>query len=269
MAAARAGEPAALDALVSRYQQRVYRFGVRICGNPDDGGEVAQDTLLQLVKSVRDFRGEASLSTWLYTVARSVCIKRRRRSKFAPAREESLEALGDEGRDVVVEPGRGPEQALLGRELEAAVDRSIGALGEEQREVLVLRDVEGLTAPETAEVLGISVQAVKSRLHRARVSLRETLAPMIGILPTPEKAPCRDIVSMFSRHLEGDLSPDACAEMERHMAECSGCREACESLRATLLACRSQPLPELPAQVEQSVRRAIRVFLSDRTPSKS
>ena len=78
--AARKGDRAALGDLLERHQRQVFAFGMKMCGDPDDAQEVAQDTLLSMVRSVRDFRGEASLSTWLYTVARSFCIKKRRRT---------------------------------------------------------------------------------------------------------------------------------------------------------------------------------------------
>ena len=92
LAAARQATPAALEALLVRYQPHLYRFGLRMCGNEDDAGDVAQESLISMARSLRDFRGDASVSSWLYTIARSYCIKKRRRSKFAPTREESLDA---------------------------------------------------------------------------------------------------------------------------------------------------------------------------------
>ena len=84
LAAARQGDSAALETLLVRYQPHLYRFGLRMCGNVEDAGDVAQESLISMARSVRDFRGDASVSSWLYTIARRFCIKKRRRSKFAP-----------------------------------------------------------------------------------------------------------------------------------------------------------------------------------------
>ena len=263
LAAARQGDPDALEVLILRYQPRVYRFGVTMCRDIEDARDVVQETLLAAVRSIRSFRGDASVSTWLYTIARSFCIKKRRRRKFAPAREESLEAV-DAGRlEQLSDPAPDPEQHAAGREIEATLAAAIGSLDAAQREVLVLRDIEGLSAPEVARVLGLNVQAVKSRLHRARLAVRQQVAPVLGIpgVARRQSEGCPDVLVLFSRHLDGDIAPEVCREMEAHLARCRPCRGACESLRRTLALCRDTPAPEVPASVRQSVRDAIRVFL--------
>jgi RNA polymerase sigma-70 factor (ECF subfamily) len=263
---ARAGDRQALDDLLERHQRRVYRFGLKMCRDPEDARDVLQETLLAVARTVKDFRGAASVSTWLYTIARSFCLKKRRRSKFAPEQEESLEARtpGEEARQIP-DPARHPDEELAGRQIEAALEHAIGALEPMYREVLVLRDVEGLTAPEVAEVMGLSVEAVKSRLHRARLAVREAVAPLLGVPAGPTPAPaasCPDVVELFSRHLEGEISSSVCADMERHLAACPGCRSRCDSLQRTLAVCRSAPLPEVPKAVQADVRRALRDFVA-------
>src|SRR6187397_3346990 len=94
------GDRQALEALLERHQAQVYRFGMKMCRDPEDAADVLQDTLFAMARGVRDFRGASSLSTWLYTIARSFCIKKRRRSKFAPAAERSLDS------DVELEAAR-------------------------------------------------------------------------------------------------------------------------------------------------------------------
>src|SRR5512145_119983 len=89
---AQGGDPKALGELIERHQRRVYRFGLKMCRDPEDAKDVLQETLIAAARTIRDFRGASSVSTWLYTIARSFCIKRRRRSKFAPEHEESLDA---------------------------------------------------------------------------------------------------------------------------------------------------------------------------------
>src|SRR5689334_12044332 len=93
---ARAGDADALEQLVLRYQSRVYRYGVSMCRDPEDASDIAQDTLIAMARSVNDFRGESSVGSWLFTIARRFCMKKRRRSKFAPAQEQSLDVLDSE-----------------------------------------------------------------------------------------------------------------------------------------------------------------------------
>ena len=265
LAEARAGDRQALETLLDRHQAQVYRFGMKMCRDPEDAKDVLQDTLLALARGVRDFRGASSISTWLYTVARSFCIKKRRKSKFAPQVERSLDTLTAETTKLA-DPAGGADEALAGKQIEQALERAIGELDPMYREVLLLRDVEGLTAPEVAEVLGVTPQAVKSRLHRARLSVRERVAPLLGIRTDAVAAPgaCPDVLTIFSQHLEDEISPDVCAEMERHLAACGRCRGACETLRRTLALCRtaSGSLPVPPA-VEASVKKALRSFLTE------
>ena len=265
LAAARQGDAAALEALLVRYQPHLYRFGLRMCGNEDDAGDVAQESLISMARSLRDFRGDASVSSWLYTIARSFCIKKRRRSKFAPAREESLDAPGVDAVNRLADPAPSPEQTAANRELERALVRAIDSLDLPQREVLVLRDVEGLSAPEVAKVLGLSVDAVKSRLHRARASVRRELSPLLGDPrgSAPRDAMCPDVLTLFSQHLEGDIDPAACAKMEAHLASCDHCRGTCESLKRTLAVCRALPTPEVPASIAASIKAAIRSVLNE------
>ncbi len=265
---ARAGEPGALDALLERHQHQVYRFGLRMCRDPEDARDVLQDTLFAAARGVRDFRGASSLSTWLFTIARSFCIKKRRRSKFAPRYEGSLDRdLGLEASEVP-DTAKSPHELVAGKEVEQALERAIAELPPGHREVLLLRDAEGLTAPEVAEVLHISVQAVKSRLHRARLQVREMVAPMLGVTAHPaargDAATCPDVVAVLSRHLEGEIDPAACSEMERHVASCGRCRGACDSLKRTLALCRARAdATAVPREVQSDVRRALRALLRE------
>jgi len=266
LAKARAGDKQALETLLERHQEQVYRFGMKMCRDPEDARDVLQETLLAMARGVRDFRGASSISTWLYTIARSFCIKKRRRSKYAPDEERSLDsdAAGESKR--IVAPGEDPDEALAGRQVERALEQAIAGLDPMYREVLLLRDVEGLTAPEVAEVLSVSVQAVKSRLHRARLSVRERVGPLLGVETDLPAAPgaCPDVVSMFSQHLEDEISADLCAQMERHLEICGRCRGACDTLKRTLALCRTsgETVP-VPAAVQTSIRTALRGFLAE------
>jgi RNA polymerase sigma-70 factor, ECF subfamily len=259
---ARSGQRDALEQLLERHQSQVYRFGMKMCRDPDDAKDVLQDTLLSVARNVRDFRGGSSLSTWLYTIARSFCVKKRRKSKFAPS-DVAASLEGEAER--VLDPGAIADEALASKQIEQALEAAITSLEPMYREVLLLRDVEGLTAPEVARVTGTSVQAVKSRLHRARLAVRAHIAPLLGIPSDLPAAPgaCPDVLALFSSHLEGQVSADVCAEMERHIEACPRCKGACDSLKRTLSLCRaSAPAAPIPAAVQASVKVALRNFLA-------
>ena len=239
---------------------------MKMCRDPEDARDVLQDTLLAMARGVRDFRGASSMSTWLYTIARSFCIKKRRRSKHAPEEERSLETGAVAETKRMADPGIAPDDALAGKQVEHALEQAIAELEPSYREVLLLRDVEGLTAPEVGEVLGLTTQAVKSRLHRARLSVRERVAPLLGIKTDLPAAPgaCPDVLMMFSQHLEDEISADLCAQMERHLEGCGRCRGACDTLKRTLAMCGAAGASvAVPENVQASVKTAIRGFLSE------
>jgi RNA polymerase sigma-70 factor (ECF subfamily) len=128
---------------------------------------------------------------------------------------------------------------------------------------VLLRDIEGLSAPEVAQVTGLSVAAVKSRLHRARTSLREQLLAVVGEPSEPATPTCPDVLTLLSKKLEEEVSPDLCAEMERHVDGCPHCKGLCASLKQTLAVCRALPTPLVPPHVQESLRRAVREAMKE------
>lgn len=242
--------------LLEEYAPTIHRFALRMCRDAEDARDVVQETMLAAARGLGEFRGDASLSTWLFTIARSFCIKTRRLRTGQPDRLLSLESED-------VEPMRSgaaaPDEAAGDRELGRALEAAIDALEPMYREVLLLRDVEGLTAPEVASVLGIGVDAVKSRLHRARMAVRERIAPLLRVESSPAPG-CPDVVPILSRYLEGEIGRSDCAEMERHVAGCPRCRAQCDSLRRTLVLCRASATgaQPVPADVQEQVRQALR-----------
>jgi RNA polymerase sigma-70 factor (ECF subfamily) len=267
IAAARRGDRAALSRLLESHQQRVFGFGVKMCGDVEDAKDVAQETLLTMARTMGDFRGEASISTWLYTVARSFCIKKRRRTKGAPAHHEALDKVSQDTAPDAVAAAPNPEQLLLGREARETVAAALDTLEPDWREVLVLRDIEGLSATEVAEVTGVSVAAVKSRLHRARAALREHLIGVVGGEPAATAPPsCPDVLTMLSKKLEDEISTDVCAKMEAHLEGCPHCRGLCASLKKTLAVCSALPTPSVPTQVQESLRKAVAEAIDQQQP---
>lgn len=181
--ASKRGDSAALDALVRAHQDRVYAFAMRMCRNVEDAKDILQETFLGMVRSVREFREESKFTTWLYRIASNACLKKRRRGVHDPSpdQELSLDELmprpdADGRKPEIADWSEDAEQALLRGELSQRMEAAIDKLPREYKIVLVLRDVEGLSAEETAQAVGLSVAAVKSRLHRARVFVRRELA---------------------------------------------------------------------------------------------
>ena len=257
LTAARAGEAAALTELLERASGPAYRFSRGFCRDPHDAEDLVQEVLATLLRSLATFRGDSSLSTWTYTVTRRACARLRKRA--------SLDALL-ETREFASAPADEPAPSAERRELGAALENAIAALPLVQREVVVMRDVEGLPAAEVGKVLGISERAVKSRLHRARMALRERLAPFVapqGAASLAQSPSCPDTARLLSRYLEGELSPQVCARMQTHVQSCPACDAHCAALRAVLGACRAYGERKLPAQLKRSVRAAIRRYLRD------
>jgi RNA polymerase sigma-70 factor (ECF subfamily) len=178
--AGRDSDAAAFDRLYRENADRIYRFAQRLCGQDEDAQDLVQDTFLNAYRGLPQFRGEAQVSTWLYTIASRVCIRMRRRRKGQPERELSLEEFipTSEGELHLQIPTEGltPEQALENKQLRRALTQAIQKLAPKYRLVLVLRDMEGLSAKEVGAIMGLNERAVKSRLHRARLFVRRELS---------------------------------------------------------------------------------------------
>jgi RNA polymerase sigma-70 factor (ECF subfamily) len=171
--AARAGDRQALDTLVRRHQPRLEAICRRICEDADEAADVLQDTLLGIAANIGRFRGDSSLLTWAYTIARTHWARRRRgRGRSV---ETKVKHLRVELSEEVPASEREPFDCLADDELRCALLVALRQLSVLDREVLVLRDVEGFSAAEVAEQLRLSVPAVKTRLHRARVATRERI----------------------------------------------------------------------------------------------
>lgn len=255
---ARQGDSEALESLALAYGPRVLRFGRKMCRDEQDAREIAQQTMLSVVDKLADFRGDSGFSTWLFAIARSHCIKLKTRGDGA--RSEPLEH--HEGA-LVTAPAAAPDEQLGRRELEIALDQAIGRLEPGQREVLLLRDVEGLPASEVAAVLSLSVEAVKSRLHRARKELRSSLSTWFDTeAPGPT---CPDVVDLLSRYREGDITSEVCRTMEAHVDGCPACATRCQALRTVLSTCSASPAPQLPEELKRAVSEQIRRSLKRQT----
>ena len=255
--AARGGDAAAADALLALHEQRLYRFGLRMCGNEEDAREVLQETMLAAFRGLRGFRGEARLTTWLYQIARSCCLKSRRRSAGEPAALEGLESAAGVATEAETADSR-----THAREIGEALRAAILALPGPLREAVVLRDVEELEGEEAAQALGIELAALKSRLHRGRAELRKHLAVLLE--PSGAAgAPCAELAREMREFSAADIDRATCAGIERHLAACPRCAASCVQLGQSASLCCSMPGDEVPRAVRASVRQALRSALRD------
>ena len=183
-------DPTVLETLIERYGPRVYRVAVGITRSHDDAQEVVQDVFLTLYRKVESFEGRAALGTWLYRVATNAALIKRRgkRAELEVKLEDHLPTFKTDGHRegsrefLLADWSDTPEAVLLSGEARTLLDEAMAGLPDHYRAVLVLRDVEELSNEETAEALGEPVATVKSRLHRARMALREILTRRLGPL---------------------------------------------------------------------------------------
>ena len=181
--AAAGGNRDALERLLMRTQEVAYRFSVTVCGNADEAEDVMQEALLKTYQHVSRIKAPEAFRTWLYRTVRNACLMRHRLHADEPRQLLSLDALlpvqdGDGERPLAVpDPSRGPEQVLVDTRLRQQLRRAFRRLPASFRLVVFLREMEGLSTREAAQVLGISEANVKTRLHRAHLAMRKDLQP--------------------------------------------------------------------------------------------
>ena len=168
-----AGEPEAFERFVGHFRSKVFHYSWLMCGRPEDAEEVAQETLLKVFENLGQLREPERVRSWVFRIAKNACLMQRRKSVFAPAHELSLHEL--EPAEEVPDGTRPPDLDLLRSELRNVLDRVIAELPPAYRAVVLLRDIEELSTEETAQILDLTTDVVKTRLHRGRLAMRQTL----------------------------------------------------------------------------------------------
>lgn len=182
------GDATALEGLIARHGSRVYRVACQITRNEADAQEVVQDVFLAVFRKIHTFEGRAALGSWLYRVATNTALlkrRSRRTDREVPLEPQLPSFLTDGHRSgdpayLNADWSQTPEAELLSQETREIIHRAMNGLPDAYRAVLILRDIEGLSNEEVAEAVGETVPAVKSRLHRARMVLREELTRHLG-----------------------------------------------------------------------------------------
>lgn len=182
----RARDERAFNELVKQYERRIFGLLLRMIGRRDEAEDLAQEVFVQVFKAIGTFRGEAKLSTWIFRIAMN--LSKNRTKYLARRRVDSQDSFSSPAEEVPIHRARNsnmgiidrPDELLSGVELEAIVERSIAELEPEFREVLILRDVEDMSYEEIAEITGLADGTVKSRIHRARLQLKQAVELALG-----------------------------------------------------------------------------------------
>jgi len=182
--AAAGGDEDAFAELVRLHENKVYHLALRMCGQPEDAGDVAQEAFLAAWRGLPLFRGEAGFATWLYRLTSNAAIDHLRRTR---RQRGDLSLDGEETGLEATEAGPGPQEAAEGKELQAAVADSLQKLSDSHRQILVLREFQSMSYEEIAQALELDLGTVKSRISRARGALRKILLQsgnLSGYLPS-------------------------------------------------------------------------------------
>jgi RNA polymerase sigma-70 factor (ECF subfamily) len=175
-----AGDTEAFGQLVCKYQDRLFNTVLHVAGSREEAEDVAQEAFVQAYLKLSSFHGHSAFYTWLYRIAFNVAVSRRRRKKHELSLDSSREEAGHEPSDDLEPPG----EDLLRRERAQLVHAALASLSEEHRTILVLREMEGFEYEQISDILDLPTGTVRSRLHRARLQLREQLKAVLEDSPT-------------------------------------------------------------------------------------
>ena len=255
----RRGDDEGMEQALALLQNTVFSFSMRVCGQREDAEDTMQEVLLKSVPHLPKFESPRALVVWLYKVAKNRCLMSRRRSKFAPKQDLSLEELMPDRRELErlsAHGGINPERFAIRSEEAGMLREAIQKLPAHYRIVLVLRDMEGLTDEDVAEITGLRAGTVRVRLHRARLFVRKELmkawksragrsigavAPPAAVPEQPTTARCKAMFAELSNYLDEQLDESLCDELEKHLDGCGPCKVFLASLEATIEQCRTLP----------------------------
>jgi RNA polymerase sigma-70 factor, ECF subfamily len=271
------GNVASVEQALALLQNTVFSFSMRVCGQRQDAEDTMQEVLLKSIPQLPKFDSPKALLVWLYKVAKNRCLMSRRKSKFAPAHQLSLEELMPDRKELERFTADGkvnPESFAIRGEQASRLREAVQKLPPPYRIVLVLRDMEGLTDDEVAEITGVRAGTVRVRLHRARLFVRKELmrtwmagGKKVHAQKSPQQenrpARCKAMFAELSDYLDEKLDDSLCEELERHMAGCQPCQAFIATLRATIEQCRSSrgqfPAPEAAKLRQQLIEKYYQV----------
>ena len=270
-------DPKSLDEALELLQGAVFSFSMKVCGQREDAEDTMQEVLVKSLPYLPKFDSPRALLVWLYRVAKNRCLMSRRRSKFAPKHDLSLDQLMPDKLELELLSKEGPatpeSQAIRGqqaRRLREAVQK----LPPQYRIILVLRDMEGLTDDEVAEIAGLKPGNVRVRLHRARLFVRKELAQQdsaplaarktaararkkAATALRPRPASCKAMFAELSNYLDEQLDESMCEKLERHLDGCEPCKVFLASLESAIERLRYLPPESLNREGASQLRREL------------
>jgi RNA polymerase sigma-70 factor (ECF subfamily) len=264
-----------LEEALALLQKTVFSFSMKVCGQRQDAEDTMQEVLLKSVPNLPKFDNPKALMVWLYKVAKNRCLMSRRKSKFAPKENLSLEDLMPDRRELQKlsgSPDGTPETSLLRRENAKRLREAVRKLPAEYRLILVLHDMEELSDGDVAEITGLRLGTIRVRLHRARLLVRKELAqqdqyrlhrqkakPSLEIhLPAqPRQRRCKEMFAELSNYLDEALDDSLCEELEKHMDGCEPCKAFLSSLEKSIQQCRTAPNESPDPRIAARLRREL------------
>lgn len=267
-------EPHAVERALELLQATVFSFSMKVCGQREDAEDTMQEVLVKALPYLPKFDSPRALLVWLYKVAKSRCLMSRRKSKFAPKRDLSLDELMPDRVELARLAKEGPvnPEMLAIRSQEARrLREAIQRLPPQYRIILVLRDMEGLTDDEVGDITGLRPGTVRVRLHRARLFVRKKFAGQRHNVPDrtqaagqprpatsrAEKRPasCKDLFAQLSNYLDEQMDDSLCEKLEEHLDGCKPCKAFLTSLENTIELLRTTPSHALNRVVAAKIRR--------------
>jgi RNA polymerase sigma-70 factor (ECF subfamily) len=267
----KSGDGESTGKAVALLQDSVFSFSMRVCNQRQDAEDTMQEVLLKSVPVLSQFENAKALAVWLYKVAKNRCLMTRRKSKFAPKEELSLDELIPDRMELaaLAKSGANPEAFAIRSQQAGWLREAVQKVPPDYRIILVLRDMEGLSDDEVAEITGLRAGTVRVRLHRARLFVRKEISKRIragkavaagtrALEAEPIRpANCKAMFAELSNYLDEQLDDSMCAELEKHMNGCEPCKAFLSSLENTILAMRQSgtesPDPGKTRKIRQQV----------------
>jgi RNA polymerase sigma-70 factor, ECF subfamily len=264
-----------LEEALELLQNAVFSFSMKVCGQRQDAEDTMQEVLLKSVPYLPKFDSPKALMVWLYKVAKNRCLMSRRKSKFAPKEDLSLEELMPDRRELQTlsgSPDGTPETSLLRRENAKRLREAVQRLPAEYRLILVLHDMEELSDGDVAEITGLRLGTIRVRLHRARLFVRKELAKQVQhrmrrqtarpsgemhLSAQPRQRRCKEMFAELSNYLDDELDDSLCEELEKHMDGCEPCKAFLSSLERSIQQCRMAPNKSPDPRVTAKLRREL------------
>jgi RNA polymerase sigma-70 factor, ECF subfamily len=264
-----------LEEALGLLQKTVFSFSMKVCGQRQDAEDTMQEVLLKSIPNLPKLDNPKALMVWLYKVAKNRCLMSRRKSKFAPKKDLSLEDLMPDRRELQKlsgSPDGTPETSLLRRENAKHLREAVQKLRPDYRLILVLHDMEELSDVDVAEITGLRPGTIRVRLHRARLFVRKELAKQVQhrmhgetAKPSGEMHPsaqpgqrrCKEMFAELSNYLDDELDASLCEELEKHMDGCEPCKAFLSSLENSIQQCRKAPNESPDPRVAARLRREL------------